>query len=77
MVRDESQPAIIQRENERKRLTVDGKRIDDRTRCTLLAVREIGGTWALYPHGWDKFGIRLDSANAETLARGILADDAQ
>ncbi|MFN2495084.1 MAG: hypothetical protein ABR608_04140 [Pseudonocardiaceae bacterium] len=77
MARDESQPAIMQRGNERRRLTVDGKSTDDNTRCILLAVREIGGTWALYPHGWGKFGIRLDSANAETLARGILANDAQ
>ena len=77
MARDTSEPAIMQRENERRRLTMDGKRIDDRTRCTLLAVQEIGGTWVLYPHGWDKFGVRLERENAETLARGILADGAQ
>jgi len=53
------EPVIMQRENERGRVVVDGHRIDDRTRCELLVVHEVGGTWALYPHGWGKFGVRL------------------
>lgn len=47
---------IMQRQHERARLVVDGKRIDDGGRCELLAVHEVGGAWALYPHGGPKLG---------------------
>lgn len=63
---------IMQRENERGRLTATGKRTDDGARCELLAVHEVGGVWALYPHGWGKFGVRLTGEEAARLARGIL-----
>lgn len=69
---DTAQPAIMQRQNERCRLLVDGKRTDDGARCELLAVHEISGAWCLYPHGWGKFGVRLPRDEAETLARAIL-----
>lgn len=69
-------PAIMQHENERERIVVDGKRVDDSTRCSLVVIHEVGGTWALYPHGWGKFGVRLTRANAVNLARAIL-DSAQ
>jgi hypothetical protein len=65
--------SVMQRENERARLTAAGKRTDDGARCTLLAVREIGGTWALYPHGAGQLGVRLPVAEAEKVARAILA----
>lgn len=68
---------VMQREHERSRLSVEGRRTDDNDRCTVVAVCETDGTWALYPHGWDKFGVKLTGAAAENLARGILADDAQ
>ncbi len=66
------EPVVMQREHERRRLSVEGKRTDDGSTCTLLAVHEIGGAWVLYPHGWGKFGVRLPGAHAETLARAIL-----
>lgn len=66
---------IMQRQNERVRLTANGKRTDDGTRCELLAVHEVGGTWALYPHGWGKFGVRLQGDEAVRLAREILGGD--
>lgn len=68
------EPVVMQRQNERGRLAVVGKRIDNGEMCTLLAVCEIGGAWLLYPHGWGTFGVRLAGTAAETLARGILAD---
>ena len=72
-VRHTAEPTVMQRENERSRMVVDGKRIDDNTRCSLLVIHEVGGTWVLYPHGWDKFGVRLTKANAEAVAHAILA----
>ncbi len=49
-----------------------GKRTDDGTQCTLLVVRETGGTWCLYPHGVGTLGVRLSGAEAARLA-AILA----
>lgn len=75
MARDNNTPvpAVMQRENiERSRTVVDGRRIDDGDLCTLVAVHETGGTWALYLHGWGKFGVRLPQAEAIRMARAIL-----
>jgi hypothetical protein len=69
---DTPQPAIMQGQNERGRVVADGKRTDDGGRCELLAVHEVGGTWALYPHGWPKLGVRLPEDEAARLARAIL-----
>ena len=68
-------PAIMQRENERRRVVVDGRRTDDRSRCELVVVSEVGGTWALYPHGVGKLGVRLPHAEAARIARAILGED--
>jgi hypothetical protein len=65
---------VMQRENETSRIVLDGRRTDDGTRCKLVSIREPGGTWALYPHGANKLGVRLEKAEAIILARGILAD---
>jgi hypothetical protein len=74
MARDPVEPAIMQRDNERGRVVVPGKRTDDDDRCTLVVVHEVaGGRWAFYPHGWDKFGVRLEKAEAVQVARAILA----
>lgn len=64
-------PKIMQQENERSRLVVDGRRTDDHTRCELLIVHEVGGDWVLLQHGW--FGVRLHEATAVKMARSILA----
>lgn len=74
-MKDVAQPAIMQRANERARLVADGKRTDDGDRCELLAVHEVGGTWALYPHGAAKFGVRLPGDEVVRLARAILAGE--
>ncbi|HEY2763562.1 MAG TPA: hypothetical protein VGJ13_06045 [Pseudonocardiaceae bacterium] len=68
------QPAVMQRENERARLTATGTRTDDDTKCTLLAVSEVGGRWCLYPHGARTLGVRLPKAEAERIARAILGE---
>ncbi len=40
--------------------------------CTVVLVHEVGGTWAWYPHGAHKLGVRLPRAEAAKLARTIL-----
>jgi hypothetical protein len=67
----------MQREQKRGRLTMDGRRTDDGSRCTLLVVCEVGGAWVLYPHGAAQLGVRLGQPDAETLARAIQAGDAR
>jgi hypothetical protein len=64
---------VMQRENETRRVVLDGRRTDDGTRCTLVAIRQLDGTWAHYPHGADQLGVRLSKESAVTLAREILA----
>lgn len=63
---------VMQRDNERSRLAVDGKRTDDGSKCTLVVVHEVGGTWAAYPHGADQLGVRLPRAEAVKVAQAIL-----
>ena len=63
----------MQRENETRRVVLNGRRTDDGTRCTLIAIREYGGAWALYPHGAGKLGVRLGKEDAATLATEIQA----
>ena len=70
--RNMAEPAVMQRENERSRVVVEGRRTDDGARCSLIMIHESGGTWALYPHGWDKFGVRLTKANADIVVQAIL-----
>ncbi|MCA1672692.1 MAG: hypothetical protein LC799_10980, partial [Actinobacteria bacterium] len=67
-----AEPVIMQLENERGRVVVAGRRTDDNTRCALVVIPEVGGTWALYPHGWDKLGVRLAKADSITMAQAIL-----
>ena len=66
------EPAAAQLRNERSRVGVDGTRTDDGDRCTLVVIHEVGGTWALYPHGWDTFGVRLSKSEAVKAAQAIL-----
>ncbi|MCA1704305.1 MAG: hypothetical protein LC808_14015 [Actinobacteria bacterium] len=73
-----AEPAVMQRDNEISRVVVEGRRTDDGDRCTLVVIQEwYGGGWALYPHGWGTFGVRLEKSAAATVARAILAEDAQ
>jgi hypothetical protein len=74
---DTIEPAVMQRENEYNRLMIDGRRTDDASRCSLLMIHEVGGTFALYPHGRNEFGVRLTQANADALAQAILAGHPQ
>lgn len=64
---------VMQRENEITRVVLDGRRTDDGDRCTLIVIRELGGTWAFYPHGMAQLGVRLGKEGAVTVARAILA----
>ncbi|MGH3938109.1 MAG: hypothetical protein ACRDTG_05650 [Pseudonocardiaceae bacterium] len=63
----------MQRHNERGRTVVEGRRTDDGDQCKLVLLQEIGGTYALYPHGVGRFGVRLARAEAVTVAEAILA----
>lgn len=74
--RDVAEPAIMQREHERERIVVDGKRTDDNSRCSLIVIHEIGGTWVFYPHGDRKLGVRLAKAEAGNMAQ-VIADSVQ
>jgi hypothetical protein len=67
-----AEPAIMQRDNERRRHVATGTRTDDQGRCEMVAVAEVGGRWAFYPHGVSRFGVRLSTQEAEALARFIL-----
>ncbi|MGH3795224.1 MAG: hypothetical protein ACRDSP_10075 [Pseudonocardiaceae bacterium] len=64
---------VMQRENETSRVVLNGRRTDDGARCTLIAIRELGGAWALYPHGAGKLGVRLGREDAATMARAMQA----
>lgn len=64
---------VSQRENETHRVVLEGRRTDDGDLCKFVAIREIGGAWALYPHGVKKFGVRLAGEDAVRAARAILA----
>ncbi|MFN2497040.1 MAG: hypothetical protein ABR608_14215 [Pseudonocardiaceae bacterium] len=57
---------VMQRENERRRLTVDGWCTDDGAKCTLLVVAEVGGTWALYPRCTVSMGVASRSQPGST-----------
>jgi hypothetical protein len=64
---------VMQRENERRRVVVAGRRTDDGARCSLVAVHEFGGGWALYPHGAGQLGVRMSGPDAVAVAQAILA----
>ena len=66
---------VVQHKNERSRIVVEGRRTDDGALCTLVVVREVGGTWALHPHGDAKLGVRLARAEALKVAQAILAGE--
>ncbi len=73
--RPAAEPArrVMQRENERARVLVDGKRTDDDTDCMLVVVHErIGDCWAFYPHGVGRFGVRLTKVAALKMAKEII-----
>lgn len=63
---------IMQRENELSRVFVDGRLVEGGDRCKFLAIHERGGTWAIYPHGVGKFGVRLSQTDVETVAHAFL-----
>lgn len=67
-----AEPAVMQRENERSRVVVDGKRTDNGERCSLVVVHEVNGMWAAYPHGAAQLGVRLLKAEAVRVAQTIL-----
>lgn len=65
--------AITKRGDEISRVSVTGRRVEDNDKCTLVVIREAGGTWALYPHGFGKFGVRLPKDEAVQVAKAILS----
>lgn len=65
---------VTQRENERGRIAVEGRLVADDQPCTFLVIHErTGGTWAIYPHGVGKLGVRLAKVDAVRVAETILA----
>lgn len=78
---DEAAPAalamnvVMQRDNERRRVVVEGRRTDDGDRCALVVIHERSGGWALYPHGVAQLGVRVSGSDAAAVAAAILADE--
>jgi len=65
---------VSQRENERSRIAVAGRLVADGQQCTFLVIHErAGNTWAIFPHGVGKLGVRLEKAEAVRVAQAILA----
>lgn len=62
---------LMQRENEIRRIVLEGRRTDDRARCSVVVIHEIGGTWAFYPHGAAQLGVRLSAADVTAMAQAI------
>ncbi|MGH3709268.1 MAG: hypothetical protein ACRDRQ_14450 [Pseudonocardiaceae bacterium] len=51
-------------------VSVPGTRTDDGAACTLLAIREAGGTWMI--HSLDRGAVRLTEEQAARMATAIL-----
>lgn len=67
---------VMQRENERGRVVVDGRLADGGGQCTLVAVHyRSPRCWILYPHGGGKLGVVLSEQDATTLAHAIAQSD--
>ncbi|MCA1709619.1 MAG: hypothetical protein LC808_42615 [Actinobacteria bacterium] len=62
---------VRQHRNEISRVVLDGRRTDDGAVCSVVVVRELGGTWAIYPHGADQLGVRIRTADAASLAQAM------
>lgn len=56
---------------ERGRLTAQGRRTDDNSRCTLLVIHEAENAWST--HGLGAPGVTMSAADMATLAEQILA----
>ena len=61
-------------DNERGRVTINGRQADDGGHCTLIAVHETSDVWTIYPLGPDKPGVRLPPGDVGRIAQVILAD---
>ncbi len=64
--------SVTHREKEISRVVVTGRSTDDGDRCTVVVAHERSGHWAIYPHGWGKFGVRLPITEALTVAHAII-----
>jgi hypothetical protein len=62
--------SVTQWRTELGRLTAQGRRTDDDSRCTLLVINEADGSWSF--HGLGAPGVKLSRADATTLAQGIV-----
>ena len=63
-------PETQHQQRERGRVVVQGYRTDDGTRCTLVVVNEIDGSWSF--HGLAAPGVTLSKADTVALAESIL-----
>lgn len=62
----------MQRDNERGRVVVEGRRSDDNQTCSLVVAHEIDNRWVLCPHGAGTLGVRLEQREALEVPRAIL-----
>lgn len=63
---------LMQRENERDRLTLPGYRTDDDGSCSVM-VHEVNNRWAPYAHSASWLSVRVEKVEAVRVADAILA----
>jgi hypothetical protein len=63
-------PETQRQQRERGRVTAFGRRTGDGSRCTLLVINEIDGSWSF--HGLGAPGVTLSTADTVALAESIL-----
>lgn len=77
-MQDSTPPTVVmQRERQLGRVVAVGRRSDDGATCSLVVVHEAGGDWTLYPHGVDRFGVRLSGSDARRVAQAILSEESR
>ncbi|MGH3984196.1 MAG: hypothetical protein ACRDST_16320 [Pseudonocardiaceae bacterium] len=63
-------PEAQHQRTERGRVAVQGRRTDDRSRCTLLLIHETDGSWSF--HGLGAPGVNVTMADAVAVAGALL-----
>ena len=66
----EQPPETQHQPRERGRLAVQGRCTDDGSKCTLLLVHELDGSWTF--HGLGAPGVTLSKADTVALVESIL-----
>ena len=63
-------PETEHKQRERGRMAMQGRCTDDGSKCTLLLVHELDGSWTF--HGLGAPGVKLSKADTVALAESVL-----